>query len=80
MTSFANSTPVAAQDLSCQGLALVDADGGRPGAGTPTFHGQLVDGYPQEMERRGKAHVFGCEAIGHRAAPQVEQPGEGPAR
>ncbi|MET8987744.1 hypothetical protein ABZW49_20045 [Nonomuraea wenchangensis] len=50
-----------ARDLSCQGLALVDP-------ASVTFHGWLVAGYAEEMQRRGEGHVYGCDVIGHLAA------------
>lgn len=48
----------AAADLSCTGLAAVD-DGATP----PLFYGQPVDGYADEMTRRGDG-VWTCDLIG----------------
>jgi hypothetical protein len=53
-----------ASDLSCQGLAAVDPD--------RLTHGNLpVQGYAEEMAKRGEGHVYGCELIGH-GLPPVE--------
>lgn len=49
-----------ARNLSCQGLAMVDP-------GIRTFHGYLVEGYAEEMQRRGEAHVYACDLVGHMA-------------
>lgn len=54
-----------ARDLSCQGLTLVDRGGDCPGIDPPTFHGKSVEGYFEEMRRRGEDHVFSCDRIGH---------------
>ena len=51
---------VQAKNLSCQGLQMVDPD-------QPIRGGQPVEGFRQEMKRRGEGHVFGCELIGHLA-------------
>lgn len=53
---------VHATGLSCQGLTWIDES-----IDPPTFHGQIVDGYREEITRRGEDHVYGCELIGHLA-------------
>lgn len=56
--------PYDARELSCQGLTLVSLD---PDPKYPTFHGHPVTGYAEELARRGEAHVYGCDLIGHLA-------------
>lgn len=48
---------VQAKHLSCQGLQMVDPD-------QPMHGGLPVEGFQQELERRGEDHVYGCELIG----------------
>jgi hypothetical protein len=53
-----------ASELSCQALASyceVMPDG------TVLFHGSVVFGYDDEIERRGRGHVDSCNLIGHTA-------------
>lgn len=51
MTATKETTiPVDARRLSCQALAAIDPD-------QPTFHGQPVAGYIDEMSRRGEGHI-----------------------
>jgi hypothetical protein len=53
---------VDATEMSCRALATyVDVDA----AGGPAFHGLPVQGYDQEIERRGRSHVETCPDGAH---------------